>query len=111
MPCSSRNWLSCVSAPCSACPAPLARFGGLRREELGGVARRLLLLVEVLGDEGLGQGVRPLRGELRIPALKGDLDEARVANRLDLEPLQEGAGQLTRATAHPTEVGMSLEVQ
>ncbi len=70
-----------------------ARFLQLLGEELRGVPRRLDLLVELLRDERLGDRVRGARGEVGIPAVEGDLHQARAADRLHAQAAEEGAGQ------------------
>ena len=61
-------------------------------QELGGVASGLDLLVEILGDEGLRQRIGDARGQVRIVAFEGDLDEPRIADGLDGQPPLEGPG-------------------
>ena len=60
-------------------------------EELGRAARRLDLLLERLGDEGLGERVRHAGGQVRVEALEGHPDQPGVADRLDREPAGEAA--------------------
>jgi hypothetical protein len=65
-------------------------------QELGGVARGLDLLVELLGDEGLGQRVRRPRGEVRVMAVERDLHEPRVPHRLHRQTVEKELRQRGR---------------
>ena len=67
----------------------------------GGVARGLDLLIETLGDEGLRQRVGDARGQVRIVALEGDLDEPRIADGLDGQPPLEGRGSAATRARDP----------
>ena len=65
-------------------------------QELGGVARGLDLLVELLGDEGLGQRVGRPRGEVRVMAVERDLHEPRVPHGLHRQTLEKELRQRGR---------------
>ena len=82
-----RKSLCLASAASSFCPGLLHLLG----EELGRAARRLDLLLERLGDEGLGERVRHAGGQVRVEALEGHPDQPGVADRLDREPGGEAA--------------------
>ena len=74
-------------------PEPVARLVELRGQELRGIARGLHLLVQLLGDEGIGERVRHSRREVGKVALERYPDEPRAPDRLDQEPAEDGARQ------------------
>ena len=74
-------------------PEPVARLVELRGQELRGIARGLHLLVQLLGDEGIGERVRHSRREVGEVALERYPDEPRAPDRLDGEPAEDGARQ------------------
>src|SRR5207253_3776985 len=63
------------------------RLVELVRQELRGVARPFDLLVELLGDERVGYGVRDPRGQVGMMTVEGDLHEPGVPHWLDGEML------------------------
>ena len=103
---SSRNWLRCVSLALQGLPG-FIHLGG---QEPRGVLARVLLVVELLGDDRVGQRVHDVGGQLGATALERDLDQPRVPDRLDPEPLEERVGQLPRPTSDRGELGLALEV-
>jgi hypothetical protein len=89
----------------------LPRLVHLGGQEPRGVLARVFLVVELLGDDRVGHRVHDLRGQLGTAAVERDLDQPRVPDRLDLEPVEELLGQLPRPTSDRAKLRMVLEVQ
>ena len=80
-------------------------------EEGGRVLGRLDLLTLVLAHELVDEGVGGRRREVRIATPERHLDEARVADHVDLQPVEKSARQLTAPVPEVVKLGMMFEPQ
>ena len=83
-----------------------ARLVDVGRQRLRGVTRRLHPVIELLGDERLGDAIGHARGQLGVAALERHLDQPRVADRGDLEAIDEGVEQLSPPRIESPKLGL-----
>src|SRR5215467_14411816 len=89
----------------------LSRFLLLLGEEGCGGSGCLGLLTSMLAHELVHERVGDCRRERRLVTPERHLDEARVAEHIDLQPVEKGGRQLTAPAADLLKVGMMVEAQ